>query len=242
MASGTTPQKSTSLLAELKKHVRADKAAFFPKFFQDFPGGYGEGDRFLGIVVPDIRRVAGAFRNLPLEEIRRALHSPWHEMRLTALVVLSAQFERAKDAVTKKSLVGFYLQNLDGVNNWDLVDDSSRKILGNWLCENPSQRKILHRLARSKNLWEQRIAVVANYPLLKQHEFDDLLAISERMLQHPHDLIHKATGWMLREAGKVELPVLRLFLDKYAGQMPRTMLRYAIEKLPVSTRKSYMQR
>jgi 3-methyladenine DNA glycosylase AlkD len=230
---------AAGLLAALRKKVRPDKTAFLPGFFQAHPGGYGEGDRFLGVVVPDQRRIARQFSELSETELARALKSPWHEVRLTALFVLVRQFERARGD-ERLRLVRFYLARLSQVNNWDLTDSSAPQILGAWLLDHPLERKILFHLARSKVLWEQRIAIVATMPLVKAGQFDELLEIAHKLSTHKHDLIHKATGWLLREMGMVRTTALLAFLDQHARTMPRTMLRYAIEKLPPDRRQYYL--
>jgi 3-methyladenine DNA glycosylase AlkD len=224
----------------LRQEIDPEKAAFLPKFFQAYPGGYGEGDRFLGVIVPRQRAAARAFRQMPLAEVDRTLNSPWHEMRLTGLFILAGQYAKANDEPLRRELVQFYLDRLDRVNNWDLVDSSAPHILGAHLVERRSERKIFGELGRSRDLWRQRIAIVANMPLVKAGEFDELLPLCRAMLDHPHDLIHKATGWLLREMGKVSPAALRGFLGQHVPTMPRTMLRYAIEKLPESERKQWL--
>lgn len=223
----------------LRTHRSPEKAAFFPKFFRTGVGGYAEGDQFLGVTVPQQRKVAREFSELSLDEIERLLASPWHECRLTALMILVKRFERA-DSATREEIVGFYLGNLGRVNNWDLVDTSAPKILGAYLLEHPRRRSLINKLARSGNLWEQRVAVLATFPLTRAGEFEPLLQVAERLLDHPHDLIHKATGWMLRELGKKDLERLRRFLAAHAAKMPRTMLRYAIEKMSPAERKRWL--
>ena len=241
---------SRKVLAELKSKVRPDKAAFLPGFFKAFPGGYGEGDEFLGVVVPDQRKVAARYQTLALSEIDALLQSRWHECRLTALFILVHQFTVAqkpeiRDVDRQKVILDFYLEHLDRVNNWDLVDASAHKILGQWLVDRPANRnadrKVLSSLAGSKNMWEQRVSVIATLPLIQAGQFDEILRLSEKFLSHPHDLMHKATGWMLREVGKRDLAVLRAFLQEHVAAMPRTMLRYAIEKMPDAERKKWLR-
>ncbi|GAB5402321.1 MAG: DNA alkylation repair protein [Aureliella sp.] len=217
------------------------KAAFFPKFFKTGPGEYGEGDKFIGVVVPEQRRIAKKFRDLKRDEVKKLLDSPFHECRLTGLLILVEQMQAAKnDKAAQKECVDFYLDNLDQVNNWDLVDSSAHKILGVYVLENAKQRKLLRKLSRSDTMWHQRVSVIATLPLTKAGEFDELLWLAKKLLAHPHDLMHKAIGWMLREAGKVDIAVLRGFLDTHASQMPRTMLRYSIEKLDKNERARWM--
>lgn len=224
---------------QLKTMANPEKAAFFPRFFKAGPGEYAEGDKFMGVIVPDQRKVAKQFRDLPQTEIDKLLNDPVHECRLTGLLILVGQFERSKDQAQRKSIMQYYLSRTDAVNNWDLVDSSAHKILGKWLVDR-KDRRVLDRLAKSKNMWEQRIAMVATYTLIKNGELDDTLRLAEKLLSHKHDLIHKAVGWMLREAGKQDDKVLLAFLDQHAHRMPRTMLRYSIEKLSDARRKKYL--
>lgn len=229
------------LLNELKKFARPDKAAFLPSFFQCFPGGYGEGDQFLGVIVPDQRKIAKSFREMPLKELSLALRSPWHESRLSALFVLVHQFENSQVS-QRDALTAFYLDHLDCVDNWDLVDSSARHIVGEYVLEHPVHRRILYELASSGQLWRQRVAVVATHALIRKHEFLEIKKLAKLFLKHPHDLIHKAVGWMLREMGQVDEEPLVLFLEQNAKKMPRTMLRYAIEKLSKEERRKFMER
>lgn len=217
-----------------------ERAKVSKGFFKTAPGEYGEGDQFWGITVPKQRVVAKQFRELPLDQISNLLADPIHECRLTALFVLVSQFGRLKDQVSRKEYCDFYLSNLSGVNNWDLVDSSAPQIVGVYLL-GERDRRVLIKLSKSKNLWEQRIAVVANQALIKESQFEMILDVAARLMEHPHDLIHKAVGWMLREVGGKELSVMRGFLDQYAGRMPRTMLRYAIEKLNEKERQHYLK-
>ncbi len=231
--------------ANLRKLVRPEKAAFLPKFFQAIPGGYGEGDEFLGVVVPDQRRTAKRFCDLPLSEIQHLLNSPWHECRLTGLFILVDQFERSgkgklAEAKLRKEIVDFYLGNLPAVNNWDLVDSSAPKILGVWLLDHARERKILNQLAGSEVLWERRIAVLSTMPLIQASQFAEIVRLAQHLIVDRHDLMHKAIGWMLREMGKQDADALTDFLEKHVDRMPRTMLRYAIEKLPEDQRKFWL--
>ncbi|TWT95635.1 DNA alkylation repair protein [Neorhodopirellula pilleata] len=236
------------VLSSLRKVAREDKAAFFPGFFQAMPGGYGEGDRFLGCVVPDQRNVALQFRDLSRDELDKLFASPWHECRLTGMMVLVGQYEAATKPKNPhrvwecREIVEYYLANLNAVNNWDLVDSTAPKILGAWLVDNPNERHVLDRLAASDVLWERRVAVLATYPLIKNDEFDEIIDLATRLMNDGHDLMNKAIGWMLREMGKRDLARLEGFLSKYAKTMPRTMLRYSIEKLPKDERTKWMQR
>ena len=236
----------SAVLRALRELSRADKAEFLPRFFQAYPGGYGEGDRFLGVVVPDQRKIAGKFRELDRHHLSKLLSSMWHEARLTGLLILVLQFERVgkqgDPSWSQREIVDFYLDRLSTVNNWDLVDCSAPKILGRWLLEQKRERRILKRLARSHNLWEQRVAVVATLPLIQSNQTSEITSIAADLLTHQHDLIHKAVGWMLREVGKQDLPKLRGFLHQHVQNMPRTMLRYAIEKMSPAERKRWLSR
>lgn len=237
-----------AVLAALKRRIRKEKAAFLPGFFDVRPGGYGEGDHFLGVVVPDQRAVAKQFASAPLSEIEQLVASKWHECRLTGMIILVNQFTKAfrksnsNRLAEGRVLLDFYLSHLDGVNNWDIVDTTSPKILGAWILEHTSERTILSRFARSTSLWKRRIAVVATLPLIREHQFVEILALSKRLLHDPHPLMHKAIGWMLREVGKRDLRPLEEFLENHAHQMPRTMLRYSIEKLSKPERQLWLQK
>ncbi len=236
-----TSKVAKDVLRDLQNLADPVKAAFFPKFFQAFPGVYGDGDRFLGVTVPNIRTVAKTYATLPRPQLLACLQSPWHECRMVGLFILTRQFEVAKkDPAERESLVDFYIAQLDHVNNWDLVDCSAYKILGVHVVANPDQRERLYKLANSGHLWRERVAIVATLAQIRKREFADVLKLSEQFLTHRHDLIHKAVGWMLREMGQRNEGILRAFLDEYAAQMPRTMLRYSLEKLEPATRQTYM--
>ena len=215
-----------------------EKQRTLPRFFKTGKGDYGEGDRFLGITVPNIRSVAR--QNLQASEstLSALLESPWHEHRMCALLILVEHYKEASPS-EQEAIVGFYLSHLEGVNNWDLVDFSAPYLLGAYLQNHPHQ--LLYTLAASQVLWEQRIAMVSTWPLIGRHQFTDTLRLAEIFLHHPHDLMQKATGWMLREVGKNDRDVLLRFLDAHASEMPRTMLRYAIEKLNPAERKYYLK-
>lgn len=227
------------------QHFRAlgspERAAGAARFFKTGPGEYGEGDQFLGITVPQVRSILPQTDALSEAEILELLHSHWHEERLLALLMLVRRFEKSrKEKPAREAIVRLYLANTKWINNWDLVDTSAPQILGGWLLKR--DRSILRTLAGSKSLWEQRIAVLATLTFIRAGDFADTLALCAHLLPHPHDLMHKACGWMLREAGKRDVQVLRGFLDTHAAQMPRTMLRYAIEKLPEPERRMYLAR
>ncbi len=224
------------LQKELKKYVNMEKARFLPTFFKTGKGEYGEGDIFIGVVVPDIRKVAVKFeKNISMSDLQTLLDSKIHEERLLALLIL---VEKSKKASEKKKITEFYFKNTKNINNWDLVDLSAPKIVGAYLFD--KDRSILYKFARSNHLWEKRIAIVATYYFIQRNQLKDTLNISEILLNDKHDLMHKAVGWMLREVGKKDLNAEEQFLKKYYKKMPRTMLRYAIEKFPESKRKAYL--
>jgi 3-methyladenine DNA glycosylase AlkD len=224
-------------LSELRKDL---KAAADPKraknlawFFKTGKGQYGYGDKFIGITVPVIRRIAHRYVELPLDEVGKLLASPIHEHRFAALELLVAKYKGSEQAV-----YDFYLKNTHYVNNWDLVDTSAPYIVGQHLMTRP--RKVLYKLAKSRSLWERRIAIVSTMTLIRAGQIEDALAISEILLADDHDLIHKAVGWMLREAGKGSTPALLDFLERHYERMPRTALRYAIERFPAAQRKQLL--
>ena len=217
------------------------RAASSARFFKTAPGQYGHGDRFLGVTVPQQRAVARRFKALPLREALALLKSPWHEERLTALLILVGQFQRSKDARAREAIVKAYLKHLKWVNNWDLVDSSAGYILGAWLLD--KDRALLYQLLKSERLWERRAAMIACQAFINAGESKDALAVAQRLLDDREDLMHKAAGWMLREVGKrVSVKALRGFLEAHAGRMPRTMLRYAIEHLGPAERRRWMGR
>ncbi len=221
-------------------HALADpaKSAGSQRFFKTGPGEYGEGDQFLGLTVPQTRALLPGSDSLDEKEVLALLHSRWHEERLLALFILVRRFQRAKrDETLRSHIANLYLANTHWINNWDLVDTSAPHLLGAWLLNR--ERTILGWLVVSESLWEQRIAVLATLAFIRAGDFTDTLRLCEGLLSHPHDLIHKACGWMLREVGNRDVTVLRSFLDRHAPQMPRTMLRYSIEKLPDPERRHY---
>jgi 3-methyladenine DNA glycosylase AlkD len=215
-----------------------DDALFLQRFFKTAPGEYGEGDLFRGIRVPLLRRISKACRDLPLDEAKRLLHSAYHEDRLLALLILVLQYAKA-GAARRTSIYDLYLGNTRHINNWDLVDASAEHIVGAHLSE--KSKKPLEQLAHSLVIWERRIAIMATFHFIKQGSPDVTLQVAEILLADREDLIHKATGWMLREVGKRDQGKLEEFLRKHYGQMPRTMLRYAIEKFPEDKRRSYLK-
>ncbi|USO00952.1 MAG: DNA alkylation repair protein [Alphaproteobacteria bacterium] len=207
------------------------------RFFKTGPGEYSECDQFLGIKMPTLRLIAKKCANLSLEILTNLLHSVFNEERLLALITLVAQYQKA-NPIKKEEIYHFYLKNVRHINNWNLVDSSAHHILGSHLWG--SERKILVNLAKSKNLWERRIAIISTLYFVKRQDFEYTIKLSEILLDDKHDLIHKASGWMLRETGKQNPAVLIAFLEQYCKNMPRTMLRYAIEKLPENIRKRYL--
>lgn len=245
------------ILDELQALANEKQRAILSRFFKTGKGEYGEGDRFLGLKVPQTRSIVkAARRDVPEKEIEKLLYSPWHEARLCGLLLLVEEMKlsipRKKEAATthaekRLAITEFFLKHAGRANNWDLVDLSCEYILGTWLLyplpdgSMPS-REILDRLAESENLWEQRISIVSTFMLIRAGEFDDTLRIAAKLLSHPHDLIHKATGWMLREVGKRDTDLLRDFLEANHGKMARTALRYAIEKLPEDERRYWLTR
>ena len=221
----------------LRECASPEKAAFLPRFFKTGPGEYGFGDRFYGVVVPDCRRIAKAARNLSESDLEELLRSPMHEERTVALMVMADRFERG-DEGEKSRVYRLYRRNLARVNNWDLVDGSAPAIAGGYF--EGRDRSQLRRWARSKKLWERRIAMLATYRYIKRGDFGDALAIARVLRDDPEDLIHKAVGWMLREIGNRDREAEERFLRAHHRKMPRTMLRYAIEKFPEPRRKAYL--
>lgn len=230
--------KAEDVVERIKKSGNDAYAAHHQKFFKTENGGYGEGDLFYGLRVPEQRIIAKEFHELPLSEVQELLLNPYHECRLTALIILTEYFQKGDEA-SKEAAVKLYLNSTAYINNWDLVDLSCYKILGPWL--EGRDRLVLYKLADSVSLWEQRIAVITTMHFIRHGDFTDCLAISEKLLNHPHDLIHKAVGWMLRETGKRSKLIEDDFLNKHYKDMPRTMLRYAIEKYPENERQAYLK-
>ncbi len=215
-----------------------EKARDMSRFFKTGPGQYAEGDVFWGIGAPRMRAVAAAAVALPLPEVERLLEDPVHEVRACALVIMTLRFKKG-DETQRGEIIDLYLRRADCVNNWDLVDISAG-MLGEWLLRR--DRAVLRRLADSPILWRQRIAVVATLPLIKAGDFTDILDLTRRLIRHPHDLMHKALGWMLREVGKKDKAALETFLEHHVHDLARTTLRYAIERFPEAERKAWLQR
>ena len=229
-------------LKELKKTIRAnaskDHAKTMQWFFKTGKGEYGEGDKFIGIKVPVQRKIAKKFGELDLEDLQKLLNSKIHEERLISLLILIDKYDDADDKI-KDKIYRFYKKNRRKINNWDLVDLSAPKIMGKYLLNRDKQ--ILFKYAHSKNLWEKRISIISTYSFIKNLDFNTTLEISDILLNDDHDLIHKAVGWMLREVGKQDLKILEKFLKPRYNKMPRTMLRYSIEKFPEKKRKKYLK-
>jgi len=218
-----------------------EKAAFFPRFFKTGKGEYGEGDLFLGVKVPDQRSVAKEYyAKISLTELSTLLSSKYHEHRLTALFMLISKFEKIKDKAVKDEIVEFYVNHLQHVNNWDLVDSSCYKILGRYAFENQKE-DLLRKLSASEEMWHKRIAVVGTMHYVKKGSYELTKEFVTRNLKHSHDLMHKANGWLLREMGQKNEEELLNYLNKYYKEMPRTCLRYAIEKLDEELRQDYLK-
>lgn len=220
---------------ELKSYSNPEKAKLLSGFFKTGKGQYGEGDVFAGIMVPYQRIIAKKYKDVELKELQKLISSKFHEHRLTAFLILTYKYPKSED---KKELYDFYMKNLKHANNWDLVDLSAPRIVGQYLLDKP--RDVLYQLAKSSDLWECRVAVLSTFVFISHKQYDDSIKIAELLLDDKHDLIHKAVGWMLREIGKRDVKTEEAFLDKHAKKMPRTMLRYAIEKFDDKMRKHYL--
>lgn len=229
-------------LSQIRKAISKEKnpaqAINLQRFFKTGKGDYGEGDIFYGIKVPVQRGIAKLFKDLSLIDLKELINSKVHEERLIAAFILIDQFKEG-DHKKKKVIYDFYLKNRKGINNWDLVDLSAPKIVGAYLID--KEKDLLYKFARSEDLWEKRISIISTQAFIREHYFEDTLKISEILLNDKHDLIHKAVGWMLREVGNRDLKTEEEFLQKHYKTMPRTMLRYAIEKFPEKKRKSYLE-
>jgi 3-methyladenine DNA glycosylase AlkD len=230
--------RATDIQRELKSLGDAQTALFSQRFFKTGAGEYGEGDLFRGIRVPVLKRIARDYKDLSLAETLKLLHSPYHEDRLVALLIMNNQFGRRND-LTRKAIYQSYLKNTQYINSWDLVDASAPQIVGGFLWD--KNRKVLSKLARSKSLWKRRIAVLATFHFIKRGETTDSLKIASILLSDTEDLIHKAVGWMLREVGKRNLHNEEEFLKQHYRRMPRTMLRYAVERFPEPKRQRYLK-
>ena len=223
----------------IRAAANPDKVKILSSFFKTEKGEYGEGDLFIGVPVPITRSIVKQYLDTPLEQLEQLLHNPIHELRMAALLCMVEQFKKADDE-QRTAIYKTYLHNTTYINNWDLVDLSAAQIVGAYLEER--DHTPLYQLAKSSLLWEQRISIVATWQWIRKGKFDDTLAIADILLNHPHDLIQKAVGWMLREVGKKDKQRLHEFLDSRYKNMPRTMLRYAIEKFPPEERAFYMKK
>ena len=230
-----------SLAKDLHALARKGRSADLAYFYKTGPGEYGEGDVFIGVIVPDTRLVAKKYIDLPFAELEKVIDSPIHEERLCGLIILTLRYKRDKDEQSRKKIFNFYIKMLRAghVNNWDLVDVSA-PIIGDYLISDPGHMQLLEKLSRSKDLWHRRTAMVFTFAFLRRGITGPTVVIAENLLSDDHDLIHKATGWMLREMGKRDLTLLRSFLKENAPEMPRTALRYSIERLPESERKRWL--
>ncbi len=224
---------------ELRKLSKPEKIPIYKNFFKTGKGEYGEGEEFIGVTVPDTRKTAINNINTSFDELVQILKSKVHEDRMCAFLLLVYKYEKAKDEAEKKEIIDFYLEHHLSGNNWDLIDCVADKLLGKWLID--KDKSILYQYAKSSNLWERRISIISTFYFIKNNQFDDTIKISEILLQDNHDLIHKAVGWMLREIGKRDLKTLESFLSINYKLMPRTMLRYAIEKFPEDKRQAYLK-
>lgn len=227
-------QKLTKELTSLKNE---EKIPIYQNFFKTGKGQYGEGDIFYGLTVPQQRKLAKKYKDIPLNDVKKLLNHKVHEFRLTGTLILVHKYETSDN---KEEIFNFYLNNTDGINNWDLVDISADKILGAHLIN--KDKSLLYNFTKSDNLWERRMAIIATFYFIKNNKFQDTLKISKLLLNDKHDLIHKAVGWMLREVGKRDQKTEEKFLNKHYREMPRTMLRYSIERLEESKRKHYMKK
>ena len=229
-------------LADLRAFTKKARISDLARFYKTGPGEYAEGDLFLGGTVPQTRSVAKKYQNLELKEVEKLFNSPFHEARLCAAIILNHQFEKSKQPQDRKKLFEFYLKQVKAnhVNNWDLVDVSAPR-MGAYLSEIDDPMPLLLKLSKSKSLWERRVSMILTFALIRAGDLEPTIIMAATLLKDDQDLIHKASGWMLRELGKRDVMMLRRFLSEHAHEMPRTMLRYAIEKLPERERKQWLQ-
>lgn len=232
-------QSSKNVQENLRSAADKKKVEILSRFFKTKKGEYGYGDVFIGVVVPEQRKIAKKFKDLPFKEIEKLLESKIHEERLTALIILVNQYKTG-DEISRAQIFKFYLKNISRVNNWDLVDLSCRDILGEYLVFHPAEQKIIFGLAKSENIWDRRIAIVSSWAFIKRKRFDLTLRLVKMFFNDSHDLMHKASGWMLREIGKQDERILKEFLNKSASKMPRVMLRYAIERFSKKDKKKFL--
>lgn len=232
--------KTPCIIAELHELADTKIAGHSQRFFKTAPGEYGEGDKFLGIRVPTLRQIASTYKTLSLDDIKPLITSEYHEIRLCGLIMLNNLYTKAKTDAEQTRVFECYITHFEHINNWDLVDTSAPHIVGKHLLNRP--RDILYQWATSKHLWTRRIAIVATHWFIRQNDVNDTYSIAELLLSDEHDLIHKAVGWMLREAGKKQPHTLETFLNQHTTHMPRTMLRYAIERLEPSLKQYFMEK
>lgn len=238
-------KKNSMSFQDLKKDIRKnaskERARASARFFKTGKGEYGEGDRFLGLTMGEVRKLSKQYRNLDFSHVVKLLESSWHEERMIGLLILVLRYEEAKSVPEKRTVFDFYIAHREAVNSWDLVDATTPNIVGDFLSQQKN-RDILYRFARSKNLWERRMAILATYRFVRSGDFHDTVSLATLLLRDTHDLIHKATGWMLREIGKRDELTLIRFLEQYATEMPRTMLRYALEKFSPERRQYFLKK
>ena len=233
--------KASLALEELKGYGKKSRVSDLARFYKTGPGEYAEGDLFLGGTVPQTRSVANSYKNLELVEVQKLFNSPFHEARLCAAIILNLQFKAAKSSQERKRIFDFYLKQVraERINNWDIVDVSA-PWMGVYLLEIDDPMPLLIKFSKSKSLWQRRVSIILTFALIRAGELEPTLIISEALLKDKEDLIHKAVGWMLRELGKKDVMLLRSFLANHSHEMPRTMLRYSIEKLPERERKKWL--
>ena len=228
------------ILLSLEQKAIPAKGAQLQQYFKTGPGGYGEGDIFLGVTVPEQRKIAKAIsQDASLPQLSELIQHRYHEMRLTGLLAFVYRFEKTKQEAERQLLVDFYLEHLDYINNWDLVDTSCSQVLGAYYWK--KEKSLFFSLAESPHLWRQRVAMISAFYWIRKGEFTDALALAEKLKNHPHDLMHKAVGWMLREVGNRNFEVANEFLSKHYRTLPRTMLRYAIERFPEELRQDFLK-
>ena len=232
---------ATQVLKEIQALSNRGRAHDLQKFFQTAPGQYGEGDIFLGLTVPQVRTVAKKYKEISLKEIETLTRSKLHEVRLCGLVILTLQYKSARERREKKKLFDLYMKSMTGgfINNWDLVDVSA-PIVGEYLIDLDNPYVLLYKLSKSKSLWQRRVSMVFTFAFIRSGDIEPTFEMAEKLLHDKHDLIHKAVGWALREAGKLNGIALRKFLSAHSHEMPRTMLRYSIEKFPERERKKWL--
>jgi 3-methyladenine DNA glycosylase AlkD len=233
--------KASLALEELKGYGKKSRVSDLARFYKTGSGEYAEGDLFLGGTVPQTRSVANSYKNLELVEVQKLFNSPFHEARLCAAIILNLQFKAAKSSQERKRIFDFYLKQVraERINNWDIVDVSA-PWMGVYLLEIDDPMPLLIKFSKSKSLWQRRVSIILTFALIRAGDLEPTLIISEALLKDKEDLIHKAVGWMLREMGKKDVMLLRGFLKQHSHEMPRTMLRYAIERIPEKERKKWL--